>query len=437
MSLVGIHRMGLIRSRSRAEPPSPRFTARVIRDSFLIGLPWGVLAMVINTGITARFDGVIGITITSLSCVGIFTMAILPAAGFTFLATLWIGRLPHLIFLREDLFLIYLTLDLIFLYLAIVVIRSVANLFLDRVRADLKFVQLQEAQSLRAQSEEDKRRTVEGRVASFNASVLTVLSILAHAIDRMKQSARQLSSLSGRSRSAVDQVPDMVIAAKLSLQTVTEASNQMALSVAQLRTNAGNASGLVQAATEGIHKSAAAKAQLALQLEVISEESDVIRDIVRQTNLLALNATIEAARAGPLGAGFAIVANEVKLLSARINHAAELIAGRIGEIRAASEQSVAATREMENAASKAMGSTEQILTAFDQQAEALSRIATALSGVVSASEAAGDATAIVIASSKDALDQAHSVSETANHVDKAAQSLTETVDHFTKSVIHA
>lgn len=87
------------------------------------------------------------------------------------------------------------------------------------------------------------------------------------------------------------------------------------------------------------------------QSERIEKMLRSINDIANQTNLLALNAAVEAARAGIHGRGFAIVANEVKILAKRTSEMTHDIASVIDEIKTTVNLAINATENGLNVSS--------------------------------------------------------------------------------------
>ncbi len=117
--------------------------------------------------------------------------------------------------------------------------------------------------------------------------------------------------------------------------SIAEASAALDAISQKTRQNAGN-TGTARDVTHKTHahiqklnlymeKNAAAMSEIRSSGEQIGNIIQTINDIAFQTRLLALNANIEAARAGESGAGFAVVANEVKNLAVRSGEAAESI----------------------------------------------------------------------------------------------------------------
>lgn len=83
----------------------------------------------------------------------------------------------------------------------------------------------------------------------------------------------------------------------------------------------------------------------------IGEIVQLVGNIAKQTNLLALNASIEAARAGEHGSGFAVVAEEVRVLADESAHAVQSIARLVSTIQTDVSQVVVEIEEQVQIAS--------------------------------------------------------------------------------------
>lgn len=81
---------------------------------------------------------------------------------------------------------------------------------------------------------------------------------------------------------------------------------------------------------------------LGLRSSEISEIIDLINDIAAQTNLLALNAAIEAAHAGEAGAGFSVVADEIRKLAERSARATREVGNLVKSIQSETSEALGA-----------------------------------------------------------------------------------------------
>jgi len=136
----------------------------------------------------------------------------------------------------------------------------------------------------------------------------------ANASEEFSAVSQQISANSEETSAEANVVSSATEQVNRGLQTVASATEEMTASIREIAKNATEAAKVADHAMKTALETNAVVSKLGESSAEIGQVIKVITSIAQKTDLLALNATVEAARAGEVGAGVAVVANEVKEL---------------------------------------------------------------------------------------------------------------------------
>lgn len=284
-------------------------------------------------------------------------------------------------------------------------------------------------------------------VGNMHTMVSTLSQVSAALSEQSKQTASQAEERSSRIRMQQDEI-NMVATA---INEMAAATQEIAGNADHTAQNAGEAvtacvhgSGQVSQ-TQGSIQNLAQEVQVATdviqELEAHGKHINTIlatiQNIAEQTNLLALNAAIEAARAGEQGRGFAVVADEVRVLSQRTHASTKEIQQMIETLQSTTGKAVGIMDDSRMLAGTSVDDANAAAASLTQIHESVERISDMATQIASAAEEQASVTSEITRNTEGIRDvsndlalEAHSAAEQAAQLSELSHELENEIRRF-------